>query len=294
MSRFTTQRWRAIATTTRDAPCTISSPQVTPLSSWTAGRRGNRRAVWRRIAGKMAKKGLTWRYRRFAPGAQPAHLVRIRGLQLLVSRGVFDPAVHFTSAFFASYIGRCHLLPGGLGVLDMGTGSGILAIAAARSGAHRVVAVDINPVAVQCALRNAARYNLAHRVEARVGDLFNAVQGERFDVILCNPPYFRGVPENVADYAYKCGLHFEWLERFAIESHDYLSACGHILIVLGDAADLSTILTLLRRCGWNVQEVARRDILVEVLSVYSLTPRADWHSPIADCPPRNSTTAHLD
>ncbi len=238
--------------------------------------------------------GLAWRYRRFAPGAQSAHLTRICGLQLLVLRSVFDPAVHFTSAFFTSYMGKPQVLSRGSNVLDIGTGSGILAIAAARAGAHRVVAVDINQAAVRSAVRNIARYNLAQQVEAREGDLFSAVEGERFDAILCNPPYLRGVPENVAEYAYKGGLRFEWLERFATEAHNHLTSCGRILIVLSDATDVPAILALLTRCGWNVQEVAWRDLLVEALSIYALTPRADWHGSVADCPHRNSTTAPLD
>jgi ribosomal protein L11 methyltransferase len=70
-------------------------------------------------------------------------------------------------------------------VLDLGTGSGILAIAAARLGARRVVAVDPDPVACAEARRNAAANRVASRVRVRLGTLARAGRG-RFDAIVAN------------------------------------------------------------------------------------------------------------
>src|SRR5215217_46899 len=75
-------------------------------------------------------------------------------------------------------------------VLDVCTGSGVLAIAAALAGARRVTAVDVSARAVICA-RVSARLN-GVRVEALRGDLLAAVPGRRFDVIVPNPPYLPG------------------------------------------------------------------------------------------------------
>ncbi len=72
-------------------------------------------------------------------------------------------------------------------ILDLGTGSGILAIAAARCGAGWVWALDIDPVAVQVARENMQRNGVADRVEATQGSLAEALaRGERFDGILAN------------------------------------------------------------------------------------------------------------
>ena len=70
-------------------------------------------------------------------------------------------------------------------VLDVGTGSGILAIAAARLGAARVLAIDIDPVAVQVAGDNVRINGLADRVSVRRGDLLAGI-GERFDFACAN------------------------------------------------------------------------------------------------------------
>ena len=67
-------------------------------------------------------------------------------------------------------------------VLDLGTGTAVLAIAAARRGA-RVVAVDIDPLAIDAARANAARNDVP--IDARLGGI-EAVDGERFDVVVAN------------------------------------------------------------------------------------------------------------
>lgn len=72
-------------------------------------------------------------------------------------------------------------------ILDLGTGSGILAIAAARRGASWVWALDIDPVAVRVAQENVQRNGVADRVEVARGSLEEALaRGEPFDGILAN------------------------------------------------------------------------------------------------------------
>lgn len=69
-------------------------------------------------------------------------------------------------------------------VLDVGSGSGILSIAAAKLGAASVLAVDVDPIAVEASVANARRNRLAHVVRAREG---SAPSGEGpFDVVLAN------------------------------------------------------------------------------------------------------------
>lgn len=72
-------------------------------------------------------------------------------------------------------------------VLDLGTGGGVLAFLAARH-ADRVVGLDISRRALDFARFNAA-LNEVENVEFREGDLFAPVAGERFDLIIANPPY---------------------------------------------------------------------------------------------------------
>ena len=220
------------------------------------------------------KRALAWRYRHFRPGSEPERWVRVAGLRLQVLPEVFNPAVHFTSGFLAETLRRPGLVPPGGSVLDLGTGSGIAAIAAARAGAGRVVAVDLNPAAVRCAAANVRRYGLADRVDVREGDLFAPVARERFDRIISNPPEFRRTPRTPAEAAYLGGPQYEWLDRFAAGAAAHLTPGGGCLLVLGDAADVGTILAHLRAPGWRLREVAGRDIWVEMLYIYAMTPES--------------------
>jgi release factor glutamine methyltransferase len=74
-------------------------------------------------------------------------------------------------------------------VLDLATGSGAIALAIAHERpSHRVVGTDLSAAAIEVAAANARRLGLANG-EFRVGNWYDAVAGETFDLITCNPPY---------------------------------------------------------------------------------------------------------
>jgi methylase of polypeptide subunit release factors len=80
--------------------------------------------------------------------------------------------------------------PGKTSVLDYGTGTGYLAVAAAKLGASKVVALDINPAAVECATINAERHGFADRIEVRQSNELSALlPEERFDMVVAGMPF---------------------------------------------------------------------------------------------------------
>lgn len=82
-------------------------------------------------------------------------------------------------------------------ILDLGTGTGAIALALASERPDcRVVAVDKVPDAVDLAQRNAARLNIAN-IDIRQSDWFSAVQGDRFQLIVSNPPYIDSEDEHL-------------------------------------------------------------------------------------------------
>ena len=89
---------------------------------------------------------------------------RVAGFRLTVRPTVFHPRYFLTSGFFASFLAGLDL--NGKRVADVGTGSGILALAAARAGAANVIAIDINPNAAETAVENARANGLDSRVTA--------------------------------------------------------------------------------------------------------------------------------
>jgi release factor glutamine methyltransferase len=130
-------------------------------------------------------------------------------------------------------------------IIDLGTGSGNLAVAVAHQhkGA-RVVATDISPAALVVAARNAAKHGVAERIQFVCGDLFAPVPvGERFDFVLSNPPYIPRdeIPKlepGVRDYEPHRALDggpdgYEVLERLAAQTLDFLTPGGYLIIEIG-------------------------------------------------------------
>ncbi len=114
-------------------------------------------------------------------------------------------------------------------VLDMGSGSGILAVEAARYAAD-VVACDRNPAAVKATGEAVARARLDN-VTVLESDLFSAVPNERFDAIIFNPPYLPAHP-GAEDIALDGGRRgHELLVRFLGEALPHLKPEGELLVV---------------------------------------------------------------
>jgi HemK-related putative methylase len=191
-------------------------------------------------------------------------LERVNGCPFLVLPQVFNPALFASGQLLAQQIEvRTELLAPGARVLDLGTGSGIGAVAAARKS-HTVTATDINPHAVRCARINVLLNGLEGRVEVRQADLFDGL-ADRFDVVLFNPPYYRGTPRDALDQAWRSP---DVLERFACQLPGVLNPGGYALVVLSSDGEQAAFLESFRANGLTCEIVARRDLLNETLTVY--------------------------
>jgi release factor glutamine methyltransferase len=223
--------------------------------------------------GTLAGKGLSilyklagrYRYDDF-------RLERVLGLRILVTPGVANPKLLRTGAFFAAEIDACGIAPDAA-VLDMGTGSGVCALAAAGR-ARRVVAVDVSPAAVRCARLNALLNDLEERVDVREGDLFAPLAGERFDLVLFNPPFLVGAPKDHRDAAWRSedGAH-----RFADGLGEHLAPGGAALVLLSSFGDACALYEAeLRANGFGLEVFARRRFVNETLTIVRATrePRA--------------------
>lgn len=113
------------------------------------------------------------------------HYLPAEGDQILeIDPGMaFGTGTHETTGMCVA-LAEQYVKPGDR-VIDVGTGTGILAIAAAYMGAQDVLAIDIDPVAVRVAQDNIALNGLADRIAAREGDLLEAVD-EVADVVIAN------------------------------------------------------------------------------------------------------------
>ena len=192
-------------------------------------------------------------------------LERVAERPFLILPQVFNPTLFWTSEFMARSLNQ-RLIPPGARVLDMGTGSGVGAVFAAQ-WTDQVTAVDINPAAVRCARINVLLNEVEDCVTVKEGDLFTAVSGETFDVILFNPPYFSGQPQNDLDRAFRAD---DVIERFVEQLHHHLTPNGRTLILLSSEGDEASFLDLFRQHGYQIEVVAQRPLPTETLTLYTL------------------------
>jgi release factor glutamine methyltransferase len=192
------------------------------------------------------------------------------GMPLMVIPSVFNPKLLRTGAFLAAQI-DAQLLHPQQRVLDMGTGSGVCAVRAARR-AQRVLAVDLNPAAVRCARINALLNQVEARLEVRQGDLFAPLAGERFDLILFNPPFLRGEPRDERERAWRAG---DVAQRFAAGLRQHLRPGGCALLLLSSFGDAGAFLAPLQRHGLNVTALSERRFVNEHLVIYRVSAAAE-------------------
>src|SRR6185312_15164815 len=120
--------------------------------------------------------------------ARPASLLRGRARHRAALVHCRDAGKRESSLFPAA--GKAPPPP--LSILDLCTGSGCLAILAAlRYPEARVDAADLSADALEVAKRNVADYGLGERIRLVRSDLFSALRGRRYDLIVSNPPYVK-------------------------------------------------------------------------------------------------------
>jgi HemK-related putative methylase len=193
----------------------------------------------------------------------------VHGMPFVVTPSVFNPKVPRTGEFLASQIDS-RLVQRDWQVLDMGTGSGICAVFAARH-ARRVVAVDINPAAVRCAGINALLNHVEQKIDVRHGDLFAPALEERFDLILFNPPFVQGSPRDDRDRAWRSN---DVAERFAAGLGAHLKSGGCALVLLSTFGDGQVFLDEFRKNDLEISVLAERRFVNERLTIFKLVPPA--------------------
>jgi release factor glutamine methyltransferase len=188
-----------------------------------------------------------------------------KGIRLVIPPAVFHPGFFFSTRLLLRYIAKLPLKDRSF--LELGAGSGLIALYAARAGAQ-VTASDINQVAVHSLGMN-SRSNLIP-VTVISSDLFSNIPKQSFDIIAINPPYYKKQPKTPADYAWYCGEQGEYFQQLFGSLQSYMHAQSMVLMVLCDGCDLKMIEEMAASNGFRLACVFEKKNWIEVNYIFSI------------------------
>lgn len=186
----------------------------------------------------------------------------VNGLSFVAHAGVFTPKYFPGVEMYNRW-----LRPGpGADVLEIGTGTGVVAVFAALAGARRVVATDVNPAAVANARVNVARHGLEGRVDVRHGDVFDPIRpDERFDLVFWSFPWLWVESDvQLTDLQKACvDPGYQAARRYITQGTRLLAPGGRLTLGISTA-------------------VVRYDLIQEIAAEAGLDARIVEHDEIAD------------
>lgn len=186
--------------------------------------------------------------------------VYFRGMELEAPGPVYEPRED------TELMARTVQIPENCRLLDLGTGSGALALLAAGEAGH-VLATDVDERAIEAAERNAERNG--REIEFRQSDLFSQTDGT-FDVILFNPPYLPVAGEEPSWSGGEDGK--EVIEGFAEGLGEHLSTDGKSYLLISSVTGLEETVELFEEKGFTVEVAAEEKVPWETLYCLKISP----------------------
>lgn len=190
---------------------------------------------------------------------------RYQDIRLQIPPDVFHPGFFFSTKLLLRYVSSYPLV--NKTVLELGAGSGLIAIAAAQRGAI-VTASDISTVAVQTIWKN----KVQNKVDLTVleSDLFSAIPVQAFDFIVINPPYYKKNPVTWKDYAWYCGENGDYFKNLFAGLRRYMQETSEVLMVVCDGCDLAMIKEAAAKHSFRMHCVQKSQNLLEKNFIYRI------------------------
>jgi release factor glutamine methyltransferase len=183
---------------------------------------------------------------------ESGRMVSYRNKQFVVYKNVFWPFEDSEPLVNNFHIGA------GFSVLDVGTGSGVIAVFAAYRGAGRVVAIDINPQAVRTAKTNSDLHGFSEVIDVRISNVFEQIgPDEHFDVITANLPWLDKSASDLVEASH-WDTHFDANRRLLSGVRSHLKPHGRIFLAQGNYGALGKIYSLAEQNSLVVRKIGEK------------------------------------
>lgn len=178
-----------------------------------------------------------------------ADIYEYKGIVLHIPAGVFHPKYFFSTKYLLKTVLALPIKNKTL--LELGAGSGLISLTAAKEGAI-VTASDISKTVITTLEQNAHSCNI--NIEIIHSDLFTAIPDKQFNFIIINPPYYPKEPRNELEMAWYCGKDFEYYHKLFAQLPSRIYGGTLVLMILADGCDITTIkeIALSRQLQMNI------------------------------------------
>jgi release factor glutamine methyltransferase len=195
---------------------------------------------------------------------------RHNGIDLTIPPEVFHPGFFFSTGMLLQYIE--HFPLSNKRLLELGAGSGLISMRAARKGAT-VTATDINPVAVDYLQKNSKKNKIDMAII--LSDLFKDIPGQAFDIIVINPPYYKKDPQTLIDHAWYCGENGEYFSRLFYQLGAYMHANSIVLMTLCEGCDREMIKNAVASNHFSMRCVQTKQTVIEKNFIYKIEKKSN-------------------
>ncbi len=186
-------------------------------------------------------------------------------IKVKVKPGVFHPGLFISTKMLLSFVEGLNLEKKSF--LELGAGSGIISILAAKKGA-KVYASDISSIAIENIKFNADQNNVD--ISIVHSDLFQNLKGLKFDYIIVNPPYYKKDPEKEEEFAWYCGQNHEYFIKLFDSLKDHINRDSNVYMILSEVCEINLIKSIGTQRGFNWNLVEKKKVWGERNYIYRI------------------------